>query len=131
MENRNPARYPQDPVNPQLITDFTAYDTGQSVRKSRGTLAPNPFKFGLHWVGDLAVSATAELENKSGQVVLELIKGGRKFQCRLDAATGNATLSISGEDMQIVPSNCADKIYRAGQIRPDVFQLRSGIVALD
>ncbi len=56
--------------------------------------------FGLHWVGDLAVSATAEMENSSGQVVLELVKGGRKFQCRLDAASGKAALSISGDDMQ-------------------------------
>ena len=54
----------------------------------------------MHWVGDLAVSATAELENDKGQVILELVKGGRKFQCRLDAATGKAALSISGDDMQ-------------------------------
>ena len=33
-------------------------------------------------------------------MVLELVKGGRKFQCRLDAATGKAALSISGDDMQ-------------------------------
>ena len=31
-------------------------------------------------------------------MVLELVKGGRKFQCRLDAATGKAGLSISGDD---------------------------------
>ena len=55
---------------------------------------------GMHWVGDLAVSATVELESNAGQVVLELVKGGRQFQCRLDAANGRATLSTSGDDMQ-------------------------------
>jgi signal peptidase I len=92
----------QDAIKPHLITDFTAYDTGQTVAEvdevRRGYSTPNPCTFGLHWVGDLAVSATAELENKDGQVILELVKGGRKFQCLLDAATGKAALSISGDD---------------------------------
>jgi signal peptidase I len=87
-------------IKPHLITDFTAYDTGQTVAQLTNFRAPDPTIFGLHWVGDLAVSATAELENNSGQVVLELIKGGRKFQCRLDAGTGKAALSINGDDMQ-------------------------------
>jgi signal peptidase I len=94
----------QEAIKPQLITDFTAYDTGQTIAEvddiRRGYSTPNPYLFGLHWVGDLAVSATTELENKDGQVVLELVKGGRIFQCRLDAATGKAALSISGDDMQ-------------------------------
>jgi signal peptidase I len=87
-------------IKQHLITDFTAYDTGQTVADTRNNPAPHPYIFGLHWVGDLAVSATAELENNSGQVVLELVKGGRKFQCRLDAATGKAALSIEGDDMK-------------------------------
>ncbi|MGD0382593.1 MAG: signal peptidase I [Thermoguttaceae bacterium] len=91
-------------VRPQLITDFTAYDTGQTVADvddvRRGYSIQNLYLSGLHWVGDLAVSATAELENNTGQVVLELVKGGRQFQCRLDAATGKAALSVSGDDMQ-------------------------------
>jgi signal peptidase I len=94
----------QGEVKPHLITDFTAYDTGLTVAEiddiRRGYSVQDLFLSGLHWVGDLAVSATAELENNTGQVVLELVKGGRKFQCRLDAATGKAALSISGDDMQ-------------------------------
>jgi signal peptidase I len=87
-------------VPSQLITDFTAYDTGRKLSEIRARSAPNPELMGLHWVGDLAVSTTAELENNAGAVVLELVKGGRQFQCRLDAATGQAVLSISGEDVQ-------------------------------
>jgi signal peptidase I len=85
-------------VQEHLITDFTAYDTGQTVSQATQYLAPDSAIYGLHWVGDLAVSATAELENNSGQVILELVKGGRKFQCRLDAATGKASLSTSGDE---------------------------------
>jgi signal peptidase I len=88
------------PVKPHLITDFTAYDTGQTVGQMAFNARPDSSIYGLHWVGDLAVSATAELQSNSGQVVLELVKGGRKFQCRLDAATGQATLSISGDDLK-------------------------------
>ncbi len=83
-----------------MITDFTAYDSGESVEDTFRYPVPNPIKLGLHWVGDLAVSATADVESQGGQVVLELVKGGRKFQCRLDAATGQASLSINGDDMQ-------------------------------
>ena len=33
-------------------------------------------------------------------MIFELRKGGRRFQCRIDVATGRATLSISGQDME-------------------------------
>ncbi len=74
---------------PQWITDFIAFDT------SRSRLPPGPY-FGAHWVGDLAVECTAEVESGAGALVFELRKGGRRFQCRIDVATGRATLSISG-----------------------------------
>ena len=50
-------------------------------------------------MGDLAVACSAEVENQSGAMTLELRKGGRRFQCAIDVATGRATLSISGRDM--------------------------------
>jgi signal peptidase I len=90
----------QNPVESQLITDFTAYNTGRKLFESNLSMAPTADLLGLHWVGDLALSATVELESDKGQTVLELVKGGRRFQCRLDAATGQASLSISGEGMK-------------------------------
>ncbi|HEY4760677.1 MAG TPA: signal peptidase I, partial [Thermoguttaceae bacterium] len=90
----------EDQINPQLITDFAPYNTNRNRLTSETRPYPTPDILGLHWVGDLAVSATVELENAVGQVVLELVKGGQQFQCRLDVATGQATLSISGDDMQ-------------------------------
>ncbi len=90
-----PNRVPR--LTPQLITDFTAYDTGKPEGRDP---APEPDGLGVHWVGDLAVACSAEVENAGGELILELRKGGRRFQCRFDLATGRATLSISGRDME-------------------------------
>ncbi|MBN2021221.1 MAG: signal peptidase I [Pirellulales bacterium] len=53
---------------------------------------------GLHWVGDLAVACTLAVRGESGSVLFELVEGVRTMRCRLDAATGQATLSISGPE---------------------------------
>ena len=93
----------------------------------RGHPGPDPDGLGLHWVGDLAVECTAEVESPSGALAFELRKGGRRFQCRFDLSTGKATLSISGQDMadwqptastsvrgqgrhKIIFSNCDDEL---------------------
>ncbi len=89
LEER-PSRVPT--LVPQRITDFTAFDTS----RSRGAPAPT---VGIHWVGDLAMECTAAVESDAGTLVFELRKGGRQFQCRIDVATGRATLSTSGGDM--------------------------------
>ena len=86
---------------PQLITDFTAYNTSRNrERDSLLNAAPNADSLGLYWVGDLALRCTADVEGPQGELVLELRKGGRRFQCRFDLATGRATLSISGPGME-------------------------------
>ncbi len=88
------ATYPQ----PQLITDFAAYNTDVVTYgyDEDSDLAPSPAMVGLHWVGDLAVECTLDVESESGEVVLVLVEGGRAFHCRIDVATGRATLGIDG-----------------------------------
>ncbi len=49
----------------------------------------------LPWVGDLILECTLSVQGR-GAAVLELIEGGRRFQCQLDFKTGDATLSIDG-----------------------------------
>ena len=78
----------------QLISDFCAYNTGRAANKPD----PDPDAAGLHWVGDLAVQGTLEVLSDSGQAVFELVEGGWRMQCRIDVATGEATLSIDHED---------------------------------
>jgi signal peptidase I len=79
---------------PHLITDFTAFDTSWSSETPWPSQSPPT---GFHWVGDLAVGCTADVEGQSGGLAFELRKGGRHFQCRIDVATGNATLSIDSQ----------------------------------
>jgi signal peptidase I len=77
------------PVVPDWVHDFTAYNT--AIDLSRPS-AENGL--GLHWVGDLALKFAIQTESVSGEIVVELVKGGARFQCHIDLATGKATLAI-------------------------------------
>lgn len=89
-----PADYP---VRPQLISDFYAYNTSMTRREARSPRddhrAP---KFGLHWVGDLMLESDVEVTSAQGEILLDLVKGGRHFTATIDVATGEATLGIEG-----------------------------------
>ena len=80
---------------PQLIADFCAYNSGR-MRQDVADGAPKMEGVGLHWVGDLTVACTMDVQSKTGEVVLELVEGGRRMQCRIDVASGSARLSIDG-----------------------------------
>jgi signal peptidase I len=80
-----------DPVEPGLIEDFTAYNSSQTVRDS--TSADMRQRY---WVGDLALECNVDVKSTAGELIFELIKGGRSFQCRIDVGTGQAVLSIDG-----------------------------------
>jgi signal peptidase I len=79
---------------PQLITDFEACNTARQRTDAGAGQSPDAARSGLHWVGDLAVGCTVEIEKPTGQVIFELIKGGRQFRCTIDATSGRAVLSI-------------------------------------
>ena len=84
---------PQAPRR-QLISDFTAYNT----KRTRDSQSICPLSGeGIHWVGDLALECEVSVEGESGEVLLELIEGGRRFHCVIDVATGDAALSMDGE----------------------------------
>jgi signal peptidase I len=109
-------------IKPQLISDFSAYNTEGTLNgpdnapffgdrnqwlnqafttaTDRGAVLTGPpplgYQMGLHWVGDLVLEANVEVENAQGELILELVKGGRHFQCRVELANGKATLRISG-----------------------------------
>jgi len=88
---REEALPPDQQPRPRLISDSCAYNSG--VEQGGG--GSRTRGMGLHWVGDLAVSCTADVRSKQGQLVLELVEGGRRMQCRIDVSTGQAELSIS------------------------------------
>jgi signal peptidase I len=73
------------------ITDFYAYN---AQTRRIGVGFERPLTIGLHWVGDLAVEAEAEVSSNDGTLSLVLIEAGRRHLCQFDVATGNVTLSI-------------------------------------
>lgn len=78
---------------PSLIIDYYAYNDGKTrgedCLRGGGPPAQTP------WVGDLAVEGQFDISNDQGAVVLELVKGGVRFYCRIDVASGKAMLGIS------------------------------------
>ena len=87
---------------PQLITDFYAYNTSLSrlERNAMGTLAPDTRRLGLHWVGDLMIEADIEVKSAQGELLFDLVKGGIHFTCRVDVATGEATLESTAAELK-------------------------------
>lgn len=83
-----------DGIDPQLITDFYAYNTNEA----HGGY-PVPAKMlGTHWVGDLAVECRADVEGGEGELILQLVEGGIVFECRIDVASGVASFQLPGRD---------------------------------
>ncbi len=87
-------RFPARPPRPQLITDFYAFNA-RVLRRERDLMS---YQMGLHWVGDLMLDCQVAIEGDSGQVLFDLVKGGRHFGATIDVATGEARLSIDGLD---------------------------------
>ncbi|MCY2991273.1 MAG: signal peptidase I [Planctomycetota bacterium] len=96
-----PRRLAKSDVQGQLITDYYAYNDGvkepPDFMDRYGKLA-----LGMHWVGDLSLVADAEVQGDSGQLWLDLVKGGVHYTCGIEVATGNATLSIDGGQQSFV-----------------------------
>jgi len=80
-------------VAPQLITDYYAYNT--FITRGRGF---DSAAFGLHWVGDLMVEAKVDVKSSQGELLLDLVEGGKHFRATIDVATGQAKLAIDGLD---------------------------------
>ena len=102
-------------IKGRLIVDFCQYNAGQ--RESRqneipavGILAREEGQqshlyqlhpvaqhggddTGTHWVDDLAVECEVDIESDKGELSLDLVRAGVHHQCRIDIATGLATLS--------------------------------------
>ncbi|WP_202908764.1 signal peptidase I [Roseimaritima ulvae] len=107
-----------DPYRSRAITDFYAYDSyfttnRANVRNRNGTsvsyqdgqlprpLYDNELEYGaFHWVGDLTFSADLETDSAASETVLEIIEAGIRYRCTIDLASGQATLSISGDQAE-------------------------------
>lgn len=79
-----------------LIRDFYAYNTGEL--ESFGPYDPPAWRAaqdtGIHWVGDIALEADLAVKSNDGAVLLDLVEAGVHYTCRIDVATGVATMTI-------------------------------------
>ena len=84
-------------ARPQLITDFNAYNTKISRVQAyqQESLRPEPKELGVHWVGDLMLEAEVEVQGRDGELLLDVVEAGKHFICRIDVATGKATLGAA------------------------------------
>lgn len=82
----------------RLITDANPYNG--RVDKLRmptyNSLQVSPLREGIHWVGDLMVEADVQVETAAGELILDLVEGGKHFDCTIDLKTGQAKLSAGG-----------------------------------
>lgn len=79
----------------RLVTDSNPYDGRvDRLRMSfASSLKIDPYKEGLHWVGDLMLEADVEIESAGGELLLDLVEAGKHFTCRIDLTSGEAKLS--------------------------------------
>jgi signal peptidase I len=96
---QRPKSAPPVPAS-QYITDYTGYDTNCYLSNMR---EPPADGWGNYWVGDLALKCTVDVENDKGDLIFELRKGGKFFQCRINVATGRAAFSIVNPDGEQLP----------------------------
>jgi signal peptidase I len=83
----------------ELISDFNGYNA--RILRSQlygGPWQIEPHQLGMHWVGELAVECDVDVEELRGQLLLDLVKGGRHFTCTIDLESGKATLHCDGLD---------------------------------
>lgn len=84
----------------ELINDFYAYNAciyqreAEYPRDRHDVQDVNTRLSGQHWVGDLALECQVEVLGEGGELLLDLVEAGRHHQCRLDLASGLATLTI-------------------------------------
>ncbi|NOZ41533.1 MAG: signal peptidase I [Planctomycetes bacterium] len=94
-------------IRPELIRDFNPYNAsllrgGGSERRLSGVRERGwemrEDKYGMHWVGDLALACEVEVQQAQGELHLDLVEGGKHFTCRIDLKSGQATVSVAGSE---------------------------------
>ncbi len=82
------------PPRATLVTDFYAYNT-EMTNDAEGSAHPvmvsKPWRQ-AHWVGDLTLAFTLELEQPKGTLRVELVKAGVSNRVEIDLATRRATI---------------------------------------
>ena len=102
-DGKPPARNPR----PQLISELCGYNLYTGGRSSS-------IDDDRYWVGDLTLTCTVTISSATGKdshLILELVEGVRRYRCRIDVPSGQATLSRN-DDLAADP-NVAPEIEMA------------------
>ena len=85
-----------------LITDAMAYNNARYriTDQQYARLGRVPSAYGNHWVGDIGVNAWMDIESSTGELLLDLVEGGTHFTCRIDVATGKASLECDDPNVE-------------------------------
>jgi signal peptidase I len=86
------------PPRPTLITDFYAYNS--NFNRVGAAWHERP-----HWMGDLTLSFDLKVNSPTGNVAIDLVKGGVPHRWEIDVKTGMATLSRAGEPLKSVETS--------------------------
>lgn len=103
-QNKLPPRMASgQPPRGRLIGDYFAYNDRWYLFKDRkGQRSVPEFSLGLHWVGDLGLETSVEVESDQGTLILDMVEGGAHFRCEIDVQTGKSMLSCDDPDVQFV-----------------------------
>lgn len=86
-----------------LVTDFLGYNAYEYLvwKEDPGHwVGPGGDRIGQNWIGDLILECEVKIEKAEGELVLELVKSGERFQASWDLAspTGVCTLKRLAAD---------------------------------
>ena len=90
---------------PQLISDYCGYNTYTGGR-AQGHDDTRNLDDDRYWVGDLTLNCTVTITSavgKDSHLLLELVEGVRRYRCRIDVPSGQATLTRN-DDLAADPS---------------------------
>jgi signal peptidase I len=82
-------------IKPQLVTDYCSYN----AYTGGDPLHIGPLNDDVYWVGDLTFDCEVDVQSKSGELLLELVEGVRRYHCSFDLETGQATLSFLDDSL--------------------------------
>jgi signal peptidase I len=99
LERDGQLPYKFDTPEPELITDFMSYNTGNV----------SPTVEGNRWVGDLVLECEVQVETAAGELVLELSRGPDRFQARWQLQTGVCTLLRNGKELDSAQTSLKDR----------------------
>ncbi len=87
-----------------LVTDSNPYNGREDYARlthsnrvvhSLNSLEIDQIRQGLHWVGELMLEADVDVQSSSGELLFDLVEGGRHFSCKIDLKSGEAKLSAA------------------------------------